>query len=137
MRRITIALAAVLFAAALLLPATAGASCRTHSCWQRVHVHHLERMVEARIDRITPFTCYGFRSVKPCWVITQESATSGFWRAYNPSGAEGIYQLLGHGQPWPVIVTWGPRLWRKYETLKRMLAHHRIARSLPDSAWGR
>ena len=55
----------------------------------------------------------------------------------------GIYQLLGaeKNAPWPVIVTAriaGVHPWvsAKYETLKRMLAHHRIARSLPMSAWG-
>lgn len=131
--------------AAALAPSTK-ASCGTHRCWHRVHVHHLERMVERKIAAITPYRCYGERSVKPCFIIRQESATSGLWRAWNPqpvSGyhARGLYQLLGHGEPWPVII--GSRLagvhpWvsARYETLKRKLTHHRIARALPMSAWG-
>lgn len=124
-----------------LLPTTADANCRTHRCWNRVHVHNLERMVEKRIVRIAPIICYGQRSVKPCWVIRQESLTSGFWRAYNPqpcrggAHAVGLYQLCGWGAPFPVIVTWGPRLWRKYKTLKNELTHHRIASGLSLSNW--
>lgn len=141
MRRFT--LLAVLFAAlALSAPGAASASCHTHHCWQRVHVNKLERMVKKRIARITPYRCFGERSVKPCAVIAQESSNSGLWRAWNPlscgSGyhARGLYQLCGHGEPWPVIVTWGKRLWRRYRTLKNELAHHRIAARLGMGHWG-
>lgn len=140
MRRFTL-VGALLVALTLTTP-TASASCQSHRCWQKVHVHRLEHAVEKRIARIAPYRCYGYRSVKPCWVIGQESATSGFWRAWNPqtcgSGfhARGLYQLCGHGEPWPVIVTWGRRLWRHYRTLKNELAHHRIAERLALAAWG-
>lgn len=136
--KLFIAAASIMFA---LSVSSAQASCHTHHCWQRVHVHHLERLVEKRIAAITPYRCAGHRSVKPCWVIAQESATSGFWRAWNDQScgsgyhARGLYQLCGHGEPWPVIVTWGRKLWRRYETLKRELAHHRIARGLSLSNW--
>lgn len=105
----------------------ADANCRTHACWYRVHVHHLERMVERKIRAVAPLRCYGQPSAVPCWIITRESR--GSWAAWNPQAikgfhARGFYQLLGHGEPWPVLVR------SHYETLKRKLAHHRIARGL-------
>lgn len=134
---------AVIVLAFLLVAFTgqADASCHTHRCWERVRVNHLEQMVEKKIKRVAPIICYGQRSVKPCWVIRQESLTSGFWRAYNPhpcghgQHAVGLYQLCGWGAPFPVIVSWGPRLWRKYKTLKNELVHHRIAARLSLSNW--
>ncbi len=52
----------------------------------------------------------------PWRIVNCESG--GSWAAYNPSGAEGPYQLLGQGAPWPV------RSWRD------RMRHHRIARAL-------
>lgn len=119
-----------------IIVTTAKANCHTHSCAQRVHHKRVIHSVEKKIARITPYRCWGQRSVKPCFVIAQESLTSGFWTAWNAQScgsgyhARGLYQLCGHGEPWPVLVP------SKYETLKRKLAHHRIARALPLSAWG-
>lgn len=62
-----------------------------------------------RIDLATP---YGKWAIDPGIV---ECESHGSWSAYNPSGAEGPYQLLGWGAPWPV------RSWRD------MAAHHLIA----------
>lgn len=124
----------ILFLALAVIEAEA--RCQSPDCWQRVRTARLERMVEKRIARITPYRCWGHRSVKPCFYIAQESATSGFWYAWNPTScgfgfhARGIYQLCGHGEPWPVMVK------RRYERLKRQLAHHRIARRLGPSHWG-
>lgn len=98
--------------------------------WTRAWRHGLRfRLAEARL---APYVCHwsatSGRSVIPCYIVECES--HGLWTAYNPSGAEGRYQLLGHGQPWPVI-TGDVNL-----TRRRILEHHRIARSLPlSSAW--
>jgi hypothetical protein len=118
----------------LLLSTTAAAEarCQSHACWQRVHVNRVERSVEKKIARITPYRCSGYRVAVPCYIIDHESAMAGFWTALNrgSSGvpclrrACGIYQFLGWAVPWPVIVR------SHYETLKRMLAHHRMARRL-------
>lgn len=104
-------------------------NCQTHKCWQRVHVKHLERMVERRIERVAPLRCYGQPSAVPCWIITRESR--GDWSAWNAQScgtsgyhARGFYQLCGHGEPWPVLLS------SRYETLKRKLAHRRIAAHL-------
>lgn len=127
----------------LLFPATAGANCRTHKCWHRVHIHRAEHSVEKKIARLTPYRCQTvvgiFRSAKPCWVITQESAMvrMGPWRALNTwtggvpcaQRACGPYQFLGWNVPWPVIVK------SRYETLKRKLAHHRQAARMSLSNW--
>lgn len=66
----------------------------------------------AYIDRITP---YGKWAI-PWPIVRCESG--GSWTAANPSGAQGPYQLLGHGQPWPV------------RTLQDKIRHHEIALSL-------
>lgn len=66
----------------------------------------------AYIDRITP---YGKWAI-PWPIVRCESG--GSWGARNASGAEGPYQLLGHGQPWPV------------RTLADKIRHHEIALSL-------
>lgn len=118
------------------------ASCHTHKCWHRVHMKRVERLVQKKIDRITPYSCSTrsgtFRSAKPCWVIQQESAmVRSPWTALNTwtSGvpcwrrACGPYQFLGWNVPWPVIVK------SKYQTLKRKLAHHRQAWRMPLSNW--
>lgn len=63
----------------------------------------------AYIDRITP---YGKWAI-PWPIVRCESG--GSWRAANPSGAIGPYQLLGHGAPWPV------------RTLHDKIMHHLIA----------
>lgn len=133
----------VILVVLFLFPTSANASCSTHQCWHRVHMNRLEHMVQKRIDRITPYSCWTitgtFRSAKPCWVITQESATvkAGPWNALNTwtggtpclSRACGPYQFVGWRVPWPVIVK------SKYETLKRKLAHHRQAASMSLSNW--
>lgn len=117
--------------------------CRTDACWERVHKKRVINSVEKKIARITPYRCWTvtgiFRSAKPCWVITQESAMvrAGPWRALNtwvsgtPCGprACGPYQFVGKDVPWPVIVK------SRYETLKRKLAHHRQAVRLSLSHW--
>lgn len=56
-----------------------------------------------------------------CSTLECESGLS--WRAYNPSGAEGAYQLLGHGQPWPI------------HGFHDRLIHHEIAATLGRSSW--
>lgn len=144
MRRFILA-AAIIVIAALTTPTVASASCHTHRCWQKVRVNRLEGMVAKRIAAITPYRCGPERSVVPCDIVNHESAMCGYWLALNGCGqassrvpcaerACGLYQLLGREKhaPWPVIVTWGKRPWRGYETLKRELRHHRIARRL----WG-
>lgn len=53
----------------------------------------------------------------PAWCVRAESGES--WTAHNPtSPARGPYQLLSHGEPWPVTN------WRE------AMEHHRIAESL-------
>lgn len=142
MYRLIIIIAIVMSTA--LFAAPAEASCHTHKCWHRVHLARAEHSVEKKIVRITPYHCWTvtgvIRSAVSCWIITQESATvrAGPWRALN-TGSNGVpcytracgpYQFLGWSVPWPVIVR------SQYETLKRKLAHHRMARKLPLSAWG-
>lgn len=116
---------------ALVLVPAAHARCRTHRCWQKVHTHRVERMVERRIVAITPFgPCYGGRWAVPCYIVGRES--SGHWWALNlgttatpcAHRACGPYQFLGWPVPWPVVVS------SRYQTLKRKLAHHRMARHL-------
>jgi hypothetical protein len=119
---------------ALVFPATADAKCHTSKCWAIVHTKHT-------IDRITPYQCGPVQSVKPCWVIQQESATCHYWRALNGchgydgripcrTQACGLYQFLGWNVPWPVIVPGN-----KLETLRRKLAHHRQAARMSLSNW--
>jgi hypothetical protein len=55
--------------------------------------------------------------VIPGWCVFAESG--GSWTAHNPSSpARGPYQLLSHGEPWPV------------STRAQAMEHHRIAASL-------
>lgn len=57
-----------------------------------------------------------------CSTLECESHLS--WSAYNTSsGADGVYQLLNHGEPWPV------------RTFKDRLEHHEIASTLSRSSW--
>lgn len=60
-----------------------------------------------------------------CWEIPVAcvmAESGGSWTAENPSSpARGPYQLLGHGEPWPVT------------TYKQAMAHHRIAEDLRAS----
>lgn len=59
-----------------------------------------------------------------CWEIPVACVmdeSGGSWTAYNPSGARGAYQLLGHGEPWPVT------------TRAQALEHHDIAEDLRAS----
>lgn len=125
----------------LLFPSTAEASCHTHKCWKRVHVNRVERMIQHRIDVITPYKCGPVQSVKPCWVINQESSMCGYWRALNGchgydgripcrTQACGLYQFLGWNVPWPVIIPGN-----KLETLSRKLKHHRQAARMSLSNW--
>lgn len=57
-----------------------------------------------------------------CWVIPEWcvfAESGGSWTADNPtSDARGPYQLLGHGEPWPVT------------TRAQAMEHHRIAGAL-------
>lgn len=114
----------------LALPNAASAGCQTHRCWQQVHKKRVLKMVQKRINAITPYRCYGDRSVIPCNIIGRES--KGDWTVLNTwtrgvachTRACGYYQFLDKPVPWPVIVK------SRYETLKRMLAHHRMARYL-------
>lgn len=57
-----------------------------------------------------------------CWVIPEwcvQAESGGSWTADNPSSdARGPYQLLGHGEPWPVV------------TRAQAMEHHRIAADL-------
>lgn len=67
--------------------------------------------------RLTPFVCSnGTRWAVPCYIVACESGYS--WMAYNPSGAVGPYQLLGHGAIYPA------------RTRAAKMQNHRIARNL-------
>ncbi len=72
--------------------------------------------------RVAPFKGYTDRGLWLTWLAIPRKIVScesgGSWSAYNPSGAVSIYQLLGHGAPFPV------RGWHD------MQAHHRIAHEL-------
>jgi hypothetical protein len=85
-----------------------------------------QRLRMARLARsLTPYgPCYGGMWAIPCSIIGCESG--GSWTAHNPhSPARGPYQLLGHGEPWPV------------RTDADRLAHHRIASQLWNGGAGR
>lgn len=144
---VVVAVAVFLFAMTAIFVIEAEARCQSDRCWDRVAVMRDTNSVEKKIDRITPYVCYGHESVKPCFYIAQESVTSGFWLAWNPTScggghhARGLYQLCGWGEPWPVILRTASkrrldRLKVKYETVKRKLTHHRIANRLGPSHWG-
>lgn len=126
----------------LMFSSVAEARCRTDECWKRVHHKRVINFYEKKIDKITPYQCGPVQSVKPCWVIYQESSMCGYWRALNGCNSRwdgripclrracGLYQFLGWNVPWPVIVK------SKLETLRRKLAHHRQAARLGLSHWG-
>lgn len=67
---------------------------------------------------IAPYPGNGEWWSVPWPIVRCESLSSGLWSAANSSGAEGPYQLLGHGQPWPVT-SWHDKM-----------EHHRIAAEL-------
>lgn len=75
----------------------------------------------AKIDAITP---YGKWAIPPA-IVNCESASSGFWKAANRSGAVGPYQLLGWGAPYPV------------RTVAQMARHHMIAARVWAGGHGR
>jgi hypothetical protein len=70
------------------------------------------------LRQIAPYPGHGEWWSVPYAIVYCESGTSGLWSARNPSGAEGPYQLLDHGQPWPVT-SWHDKM-----------QHHRIAAQL-------
>jgi hypothetical protein len=76
------------------------------------------------LTAVTPYQCGSHgRYAIPCGIVACES---GFrWSAANPSGAIGVYQLLGKGAPWPA------------NTRARRLIHHRIAFNLYAGGRGR
>lgn len=131
-------LVVVLILLLMAFPASADANCQTHKCWHKVHVHRVEHLIQHRIDVITPYRCGPVQSVKPCWVINQESSMAGYWRALNTwttgtpciQRACGLYQFRGWRVPWPVIIPGN-----KLETLRRMLMHHRQAARMSLSNW--
>ena len=86
-----------------------------HRYWQRQRRRY-GRYRALRL--IAPYPGNGEWWAIPYAIVYCESGTSGLWSAENPSGAEGPYQLLGHGQPWPVT-SWHDKM-----------AHHRIAAAL-------
>lgn len=60
---------------------------------RRLRARYQERKV---VDSLTPYNCGSHgRFAIPCYIVACESGYS--WRAYNPSGATGPYQLLGKG----------------------------------------
>jgi len=70
---------------------------------------------------VAPFPGGGTYWAIPYWCVLKESG--GSWSADNPSSdARGAYQLLGHGEPWPVN-NWADKM-----------AHHRIAGALYASS---
>ena len=86
---------------------------------------HRHRFKEHRKRKLAAAESWCSRRPHPdgggCWVIPAwcvEAESGGSWSAYNPSGASGPYQLLGHGQPFPV------------SNRDQAMAHHRIARGL-------
>lgn len=74
--------------------------------------------------QIAPYRCLGgsegFFAI-PCGIIECESHFS--WFAANPSGAVGVYQLLGWGAPYPA------------RTFRQRVENHEIAASLSLSNW--
>jgi hypothetical protein len=65
---------------------------------------------------IAPYPGNGTYWAIPWYIVDCES--HGEWDAYNPSGAEGPYQLLGHGAPFPA------------HTWQTKMENHRIAAAL-------
>ncbi len=118
----------------IFAPKVAGEGCNSHECENRVKARayakthggcyspscttRVRAKAAAReIRKLTPYRCSFGRSAIPCYIVACES--HGRWTAYNPSGAAGIYQIMGmHGRPWPV------------RSRTARLAHHRIAARL-------
>lgn len=131
--------AAALVAAFLVLgalaPASAPADCNTRACtarvakkqairaqgvpWCRATWRCVRRAHRRHPELALPFAGpHGTRWAIPWAVVRCESGTSGLWRAANPSGAVGPYQLLGWGAPYPA------------DTPAKRMQHHRIAARL-------
>lgn len=94
--------------------------------YKRRHVirvrKHNQQVTEMR--SLLPYDCGSHgRWAIPCNIIACESGFS--WSAYNPSGASGPYQLLGHGAPMPA------------DTPEKRMQHHRIAAALWAGGAGR
>jgi len=68
------------------------------------------------LRQIAPYPGGGTYWAVPYAIVFCESR--GLWSAYNPSGAAGPYQLLGHGAPYPA------------DTWREKMANHRIAAEL-------
>lgn len=84
-----------------------------HRVWERKRrIYYRYRAFR----KIAPYPGGGTFWAVPYSIVRCESG--GSWSAYNPSGALGPYQLLGHGAPWPV------RGWHD------KMEHHRIAGAL-------
>lgn len=88
---------------------------RTMACKQRVIRRHRQRL----IDAITPYRGPdGTRWAIPWVIVACEGGNNWTIVNHEGSGAHGPYQLLKHGEPWPV------------RTFADRLAHHRIAARL-------
>jgi len=82
------------------------------------------RISRERYWQLTPYLGpHGSRWAIPWGIVRCESG--GSWSAYNPSGASGPYQLLGHGAPFPA------------DTRAERMANHRIAARLWNGGRGR
>ncbi len=74
----------------------------------RVAMRHFWREAKRRFTRyrlyreVAPYSGGGKWWAIPYSIVSCESG--GSWSAYNPSGAEGPYQMLGWPVPWPVPV---------------------------------
>lgn len=81
------------------------------------------RQIRKRATALTPYPGpNGTYWAIPWRIVACESG--GSWSAYNPSGASGPYQLLGHGAPMPA------------DTPEKRLLHHKIAANLWDGGAG-
>lgn len=98
------------------IDATVHRQARSYRDWAEAQRLQWER-------RYTPYDCGspGWFAI-PCPIVRCESGYS--WSAANSSGAQGPYQLLGHGQPWPI------------QSRSDKDAHHRIAAALWDGGRG-
>ena len=99
-------------------------ACRVKS-WRgaRNTIDHFRLYRDYR--QMAPVRCHGGAEgyyAIPCYVVACESGYS--WRAYNPSGAAGVYQIMPEwGRPFPI---------RSFED---RVAHHEIASGLTLSNW--
>ncbi len=91
---------------------------RADAHWCNRHAACRKRVaIREEIRQLTPYRGPdGTRYAIPWRIIRCESG--GSWTAANPSGAIGVYQLLGKGVPWPA------------DTERKRLEHHRVAAAL-------